>query len=207
MKTLIFLLCILSYPSFAQQVLSQWETARKSETVELQYRWVRLGDTLKTRELRALFNVGAPVAEIVKSLNTESDYQNWSVGVKRCQKIDQSGNSWIMYSLFDIPRPFKQQDLITKYTVEQTRNETLIKMEAMPEYLPHIKGVERMNNYSGYWLLEDIGRNKTMVKFHSTSFTKPVFPRFIQDPILQQMLINSFETLIKLSENEPIAKN
>ncbi len=80
-------------------------------------------------------------------------------------------------------------------------------MEAMPEYLPHIKGVERMNNYSGYWLLEDIGRNKTMVKFQSTSFTKPVFPRIIQDPILQQMLINSFETLIKLSENEPIAKN
>lgn len=207
MRTLIFLLCTLSYPSFAQEVLSDWETARKSETVELQYRWIRVGDTLKTRELRALFNISAPVAEIVKSLNTESDFQNWSEGVERCQKIDQSGNGWIMYSLFDIPRPFKQQDLVTKYTVEQIGNQTIIKIEVLPEYLPQVKGVERMNNYSGYWLLEDIGFNQTMVKFHSTSFTKPVFPRFIQDPVLQRMLINSFETLIKLSENEPIAKN
>ncbi len=207
MRTLIFLLCILSYPSFAQQVLSNWETAIKSETVELQYRWIRVGDTLKTRELRTFFNVDAPVVAIVKNLSTESDFQNWSVGVERCQKIDQSSNGWIMYSLFDIPRPFKQRDLITKYTVEQFGNQTIIKMEALPEILPHIKGVERMNNYSGYWLLEDIGYNKTMVKFHSTSFTRPVFPRFIQDPVLQRMLINSFETLIKLSENEPIAKN
>jgi hypothetical protein len=207
MRTLIFLLCIVSYPSFAQEVLSDWETARRSETVELQYRWIRVGDTLKTRELRTLFNVDAPVPAILKNLSTENNFQLWSVGVEHCQKIDQSGNSWIMYSLFDIPRPFKQRDLITKYTVEQTGNQTLIKMEAVPEYLPQVKGVDRMNNYSGYWLLEDIGFNKTMVKFHSTSFTMPVFPRFIQDPVLQRMLINSFETLIKLSENEPIAKN
>lgn len=207
MRTLIFLLCILSYPSFAQQVLSHWETARKSETVELQYRWVRVGDTLKTRELRTLFNVDAPVEAIVKNLSTESDFQNWSVGLKHCKKIEHSNNGWIMYSLFDIPRPFAQQDLIAKYTVEEIGKKTIIRIEALPEYLPQKKDVVRMNNYSGYWLLEDIGYNKTMVKFHSTSFTKPVLPRFIQDPVLQRMLINSFETLIKLSENESIAKN
>lgn len=207
MRILIFLLCSLSYPLFGQQILSDWETARKSETVELQYRWISVGDTLETRELRAIFNVDAPIAAIVKSINTENDFQNWSVGVKHCKKIEQTNNGWIMYSLFDIPRPFAQQDFIAKYTVEEIGKKTIIKIEALPEYRPQVKGVVRMNNYSGFWILEDMGCNNTHVKFHSTSFTKPVLPRFIQDPILQRMLIDSFETLIKLSENEVIAKN
>jgi hypothetical protein len=151
--------------------------------------------------------VDASVEAILKNLNSESDFQNWSVGVERCKNIEQTNNGWIMYSLFDIPRPFTQRDLIAKYSLEQIGNKTYIKMEALPEYLPQVKGVVRMNNYSGYWVLEDMGYNQTQVKFHSTSFTKPVFPRFIQDPILQRMLLKSFETLIKLSENEVIAKN
>ena len=207
MRTLIFLLCSISYPLFGQQILSDWETARKSETVELQCRWVLVGDTLKTRELRTLFSVDASIESIVKNLSTESDFQNWSVGVERCKNIEQTNNGWIMYSLFDIPRPFKQRDLISKYSLEKLGTKTIIKVEAIPDYLPKEKGVDRMNNYSGYWILEDMGQNKTQVEFHSISFTKPVFPRFIQDPIIQRMLINSFETLIKLSENEAIAQN
>ena len=73
MRSLIFLLCSLSYPLFGQQILSDWETSRKSETVELQYRWVRVDDTLKTRELRTIFNVNASIESIVKNLEGTFD--------------------------------------------------------------------------------------------------------------------------------------
>jgi hypothetical protein len=207
MKALIILLSFISYPTFSQQILSEWETARKNENVELQYRWVCLGDTLKTRELRALFTVNAPSEAIIRNLNTESNFQSWSVGVKQCKNIEQTSSSWIMYSLFDIPKPFNQQDLIAKYSVEQLDNKTIITIESVPRYLPPEKNIARINNYSGYWILESVSDNITHVKFHSTSYTKPMFPRFIQDPILQRMLIKSFETLINQSENEAIAKN
>jgi hypothetical protein len=207
MKALIILLSFLSCSTFSQEILCEWKSARKNENVELQYRWVCLGDTLKTRELRALFTVNAPSEAIIRNLNTESNFQNWSVGVKQCKNIEQTSDGWIMYSLFDIPKPFNQQDLIAKYTVEQLANTTVVMIESVPKYLPTVKNVIRINNYSGYWILESVSDNITHVKFHSTSYTKPMFPHFIQDPILQRMLIKSFETLINQSENEAIAQN
>lgn len=207
MKALIILLSFLSYPTFSQEILSEWKSARKNENVELQYRWVCIGDTLKTRELRALFSVNATAEAIINNLNTESNFQNWSVGVRRCKNIEQTAIGWIMYSLYDIPIPFKQQDLIAKYTVEQHLNRTVVTIESLPNYFPPEKDITRINNYSGYWILESVNDNRTHVMFHSTSYTKPMFPRFIQDPILQRMLIKSFETLINQFENEAIAKN
>lgn len=207
MRQLIFLFCSLSFPLFGQQVLTDWKTSRQSETVELQYRWVRIGDTLKTRELRAIFDVNAPMEAILYNLSNEKEFKVWSVGVKNCQSIEHTNDGWIMYSHFDIPKPFTQRDLIARYRLEQHESRTIIHVEALPEYLPHQKGVDRMKNYSGYWILDEREGNQTQVKFHSTSFTKPIFPRFIQDPIIQRMLLKSFETLISLSENDAIAQN
>ena len=204
---MILLLCFLSQQLYAQQILSDWETARTSETVELQYRWLKLGDTLKTRELRSIFTVNASIDAIVTQLSTASDFESWSARIKKCETYEKSDDGWIMYSYFDIPKPFKQRDLVARYSFHTEGSKTIINVEAIPEYLPELKKVHRMKNYSGYWILEQNGKHKTDVKFHSTSFSKPVLPRFIMDPIIQRMLIRSFEKLINLSENETLAQN
>jgi len=207
MVKLLFLLSTLSYSLFGHKVISEWETAKKTESVELQYRWVNVGDSLKTRELRALLTINASIGSIVKNLHTEKNYQQWSVGVENCKTYEKSGNGWVMYTLFDIPKPFTQQDLIARYTIEKDGNRTVIKVESIPEYLPVKNGISRMKNYLGCWVFEAVSGNCSHITFYSTSFTKPMFPRFIQDPIIQRMLVKSFESLIKMSENEYLEKN
>ncbi len=207
MIRLLFLLSTLSNSLFGHKVISEWETAKKTESVELQYRWVNVGDSLKTRELRAILTIQAPIGSIIKNLNTENNYQQWSVGVENCKTYEKSGNGWVMYTLFDIPKPFTKQDLIARYTIEKVGNNTVIKVESIPEYLPLKKGISRMKNYLGCWILEPGSGNCSHITFYSTSFTKPMFPRFIQDPVIQRMLVKSFDTLIKMSENESYEKN
>lgn len=200
MKLLTLILCLLSYSLMGQKILTNWETSKKSEFVELQYRWLLIGDTLETREMRSIFNIHGSRQDIIQHLINDDSFKSWSVGVKECKALNKNNNGWIMYNLFDIPKPFSDQDLVAQYKLEQNGRKTTIKVTALPNYLPKQEGVERMKNYSAYWVLEEKGINETQVKFHSIAYTEPVFPRFIQDPLIQRMLINSFEKLIRMSE-------
>lgn len=204
MKYILILLMIVSLKANAVEVLTPWVTSRKSESVELQYRWVMVGDTLKTREMRAIFNVQAHPEEIVRNFYNCDKLKLWACGSKECKVFKTSEQEWINYSVFDIPKPFPQQDLVTKYYLKTLDNSTFIQVSAVPEYLPQHAGVERLQHYEGSWQLIPIGNGVTRVEFRSVSYTKPMLPRWLQDKILQPMLIDSFETLIKLSQNEII---
>jgi len=202
MKKISLIFCIISNVLMAQKILTEWETSIKSESIELQYRWVLIGDTLETREMRSIFKIECPREDIIFNLSDDKRFKSWSVGVTKCKALNKNYNGWIMYSFFDIPMPFSDKDLIANYELKQKDRTTIIQVTALPDYLPKKEGVERMKNYSAYWILEEKEWNKTLVKFHSIAYTKPVFPRFIQDPLIQSLIIKSFEKLIILSEGK-----
>lgn len=189
--------------------LSVWKTAKKNNGIIIQYRWVNIGDTLKTREIRSLFTIKATHDEIINNLNDHSRLTKWNSGIKICKVYGKTEKEWITYTMYNIPRPLKQQDLVTRYSVTEADGKVTIDMKAVPEYVKHIKGVQRQENYKGKWRLYPTRYGKTLVEFSSVSFSKPMLPRFIQDPILQHMFVKSFAKLRELSEKHtgiPLAK-
>jgi hypothetical protein len=204
MKYIVIFLLIVSQTANATEVLTPWVTSRKTESVELQYRWVMVGDTLKTREMRAVFNVQATPEEIIENFHNSDKIKLWACGSKECRIYKHSNQEWVNYSVFDIPQPLPQQDLVTKYHLKMVDSKTIILITAIPEYLPYKDGVERLQHYEGSWQLIPMGNGVTRVEFSSISYTKPMLPRWLQDKILQPMMINSFENLIKLSQHEVI---
>ena len=193
-------------PATGNKVLSKWTTERKSDKVELQYRWVLAGDTLKTREVRAIFTVNAPHTIIIDNIRDPGRARQWNEGVKEFKIYPKSETEWFAYSLYKIPYPFTPQDLVTHYSVETGTDQTIIKINAEPCFVAKKAGVERQQNYDGRWVLGRTTDGKTRVEFYSVSYSKPVFPRFIQDPVIQRLLVNSFENFITTAENEKIRR-
>ncbi len=204
LKTAIALLIVINTVSAqTEKPVSGWKTAKSSKGIIIQYRWISVGDTLETREMRSIFTIKATHSNIIKNLNSRSELAKWNSGIKLCQIYDKTDNQWITHTVYNIPKPLKQQDLITKYRVSKNSGKTTIDMNSVPEYIEHKDGVQRQENFKGLWHLFPTRAGKTLVEFRSISFSKPMLPRFIQDPILQHMFIKSFAKLRELSELKP----
>lgn len=185
---------------------ADWELARRSDDISIYYRWIE-NDSLRTREMRAEFSIDASVSDILPHFYNSESYNSWAVGIKEC-KIEQIDNSnWVTYTLMNYPWPFKQKDLVTRYFAKQDKNETIVSIQSDPYFFDEKEGVERIQNYVGEWRFSDGLSGKTHVDYRVISYTKPVFPRFIQDPVIQNLFINSFHDLKQLVERNEIAKN
>ena len=137
------------------EIISDWKVDKTKNGIEISYRFLMVGDTFKTREMRIAFELQASVAEILPMFNSAVNFESWSAGIERCELVDEVDSlSWTMYNLYDVPWPFKQRDLITTYTVTSNTEATTLMMEGKPDALPESDGVLRMRNYEGYWQLK-----------------------------------------------------
>jgi hypothetical protein len=181
-------------------ILSNWQTHRESQDIRLDYRWVKIGDTLETRQMRATFTVQSSISKILENFTDPVKLSQWAAGARETKVLDLKETSWKSYTLFDVPWPFSRQDLITLNEILKTDNETRINLTSTPESLPLVPGVKRLEHYNGYWIFIPIGNNSHKVEFCSISFSKPLITRRLQDPVLQKILISSFVKFRTLSE-------
>ena len=122
-------------------------------------------------------------------------------GIKENYCLKQiSISEWYTYTLFDIPWPFEQRDLISNYRVNSSEEgkKTTILISSREHYLPEKQSIKRLTNYTGTWTITRITDEKVFVSFSAMSNMPPMFPRFIQDPVLIQMFHNNLVKLKKL---------
>ncbi len=180
---------------------SEWELARSENDVSIYYRWITT-DSMKTREMRAQLSIHAGTEKILAQFNNADNYHLWAAGIKECSIREISDSSWLTYTLMNYPWPFKQKDLVTFHRVFRKENTTILSILAEPQSFAEKPGVERMQNYTGEWWFVASENGDTAVEYRVISFTKPVFPRFIQDPVIQKIFIDSLNDLKKLAETK-----
>jgi len=189
---------VLCTPAYSHEVLTEWKVAKQSGDIQVSYRLIMVGDTLETREMRVSFSVDTDPDAIVKMFNDAHNFSEWSAGIEHCEILELDSNSWIMYNLYDVPWPFKQRDLITKYEMLKSGSTTKLIMTGKPDKLPIYEDIMRMKLYEGYWSFRRMENGLTHVEFHTISFTNPIIPRFLQDPVLQKTFIKSMNKLKEL---------
>jgi hypothetical protein len=179
---------------------SEWNLAKKSNGISLYYRWITMGDSIRTREMKAGFTIYSGISAVLKQFSNSESYKTWAAGIKKCNIEKTSDSVWFTHTVMNYPWPLKQKDLVTRYFVQQTNLKAIIKIEAAPEYYSEIKGIERIKNHHGTWYFFTGEKGETKVDYRVILYTKPAFPRFIQDPVVQKLCIDSFADLKYLAE-------
>ena len=179
--------------SIAQK--GEWWTAKSEKGITIDYRWLQFSDTLKTRELSVCFYTLLPKESFIKVIQNPSEIKKWDTSIKTIKIYNLDSTSWINHSIYNIPFPFTQQDLLTKNKVVKDEDQIHIIIKTVPNYLPYLENFERQIDYYAYWNLQSTKSGITKVTYSVISMADSNIPRFLKDPIIQKKLLKSFHLL------------
>ena len=180
---------------------SRWDTLKQDMGVTLSSRWLSFGDSLQTREIASHFIVQTNIQNVLVSLMEPEKMLAWNDGIRSLKILSQGGTTWITHSVYDIPQPLSQQDLVIKNMMIREGSKVIILQSSMPEFIEPMNHVTRQKLYFGKWELTSLDNFSTDVHFSAISFSKSGIPRFIRDPIIQNKMFNSFLKLKELSSD------
>jgi hypothetical protein len=177
----------------------KWKEVKYKKGVSLNYRDLVVSDTIKTRQLSAKFKLNyCTIDSIISHIKLPKHVKLWNDGVKDIRLLKNEGSSWISHATYNIPFPFKQQDLVTYSTLSQEGNLYIISSTSLPNFIKPQKGVTREGYNLSEWRLTIAANEIIDVEFCAISLTKSNIPRFLKDPIIRRKLVNSF---INLKDN------
>jgi hypothetical protein len=207
---LVTLLTITMLHLSGQVILSDWEMAKESVDNKIYYRNIYVGDSLETRQMRINFKIKSTKRHILELFRRTENLSEWTKGSKVCKILENNESNWLTYTLYNIPWPFNNKDLVSRYQlVENDSHDFSILINAEPSVYPVKEKIERVKNYKGEWCFTLLDDGTYDVEFLSVIFTEPVVPRFLQDPVVQSVLIDSIDKFKKMAlvEKEVVADN
>ena len=182
---------------------SPWETVKQDEGVVIKYRWLKINKSIKTREMLAQFSVVTPKDSIFNFLKQPEKHKIWNKGVKSFKILKNDSLNWVSHSIYNIPFPISQQDLVAKNIRIDSNNQTIINITSQPNFIPSLEDIDRVKHYIGQWVIKPISESSDTINisFSAITLSKSYIPRFIKDPIVQNNLLKSFKALKHELEN------
>lgn len=177
-----------------------WEEVRNTNGVKTYVRWIQHGQGNKTRERKGEIQVSCALGKTVEILTDASSALIWMSGVTENYLLSRPGpTEWYTYTLYSIPWPFNNRDLVSMFEIQNDpgNKSVLIRINSRADYVPLKPGIERLMNYQATWTITETAPQKVQIVFCAISDTPPLFPRYIQDPVIEKMFHNN---LVRLKE-------
>jgi hypothetical protein len=179
----------------------KWRLAREDAGIKIFTRWVNVDSNLKVRQLKGEMIVDHPCAHVAGFISDDDIAAQWLNRALEHKRLKSTGqNEWITYTLFNLPWPFENQDLVAKNLMYRSGESIIIKIDGVPEYIPEKQGVSRIEKFEGLWRLTQLENNKTKVEYTIVTKSKPLAPRWITDPIINNNFWTTMNNLQKMLE-------
>jgi hypothetical protein len=176
----------------------QWEEVRNSNGVITYVRWQHYPDGTRSRERKGDMLVDCSLKKSVDILTDPAATKKWMSGVSENYVLYKSSSSeWYTYTLYDIPWPFNNRDLVSVFAVKNypANKSVIINIVSKADHVPPKPGIERLKDYNATWTITETAPQKVHIIFSAKSNTPPMFPRYIQDPVIEKMFHNNLVRL------------
>ena len=144
--------------------------------------------------------VDCSLDKTIEILTDAPSTKKWMSGVSENYLLTQANPKlWYTYTLYDIPWPFNKRDLVSAYDLNYMpgNKHATIKIQSKAGYIHEKPGIERLINYNATWTITETSFQQVQIIFSAISDTPPLFPRYIQDPVIEKMFHNN---LVRLKE-------
>ncbi len=175
--------------------VSEWVCVMDVKGVALHERWVKVNDSLSVRERKGIMIVDGSIDDVITFLSNPKTVKNWMKGVKEVRLIVRNDEE-LLYLVINLPWPFSDRDLVAKYSVTRTGPDNCtIRMRS-----DHYNRVEssktvRIKNYNASWIVTKVGNGKVKIEFQVFSAEPPLFPQWVQEPVLKNVF---YQNLLRL---------
>ena len=209
----ILLLSLFLLPDGNGSETTSWKKVHIRQGITVSERWISLPDGQKTRQRKGEFTTRAKAEDLILLLNDTDNATQWMRAVSRHEKLgSRSQNQWYTYTIYDIPWPFKSQDLISYYQCAETksRNGYQVQINSVSGAIPlgikrpdrPDKNLKRLSNYEAEWIIEELTPELCSVRFTASSSDPPPFPRWMMDPALIRLFEDNLIRFRAMSQNK-----
>ena len=185
---------------------SAWMHVKCHNGVDLYERLMKINE-LPVRQRRGELVVTCDFDVVSKFLTTPENMKLWMKGVKKanCLKTE-CRNKWNIYTVYRLPWPFNNKEMTSTFEFKQYGTEKcVIYIKSIDSSMNVDSHKKCIKNFRGNWLITKIDDRTTKIVFTVVCATPPIFPRWIQDPIIKSIffknMIRMKKQLSKLSSN------
>ncbi len=168
----------------------QWEMTKNSDGVQTYFRWIENTEGVRIRERKGEMVIECTVEDAVGIITNAKSTEHWMRNVKESFDITRVNSfEWFNYILFDIPWPFNDRDLVSRNTIKTNaeKDNVMISIISREDFIPFKSGINRLTDYTASWSIVSITNEKVRITFTAITNTPPMFPRWIQDPVLEHI--------------------
>ncbi|WP_109302131.1 START domain-containing protein [Aquimarina sp. AU474] len=195
MKTIYYLLLLVPVLGYNQ---SNWKLAKNQRDIEI---WVRDYKDSPYKEYKATTIIKTSLESVVQELLEAPEYmQNCKEGISHLVKVNDA-QEYIFYVRNEFPWPIKNRDVVSKLNVQKiSDNKVKLFINAVPNEIPELEKTLRIQELSGYWLLEQEGGT---VKITQQLYINPegTLPPFVTNSLLVTGPFRTFTSLKHTLEN------
>ncbi|KAA1246289.1 START domain-containing protein [Aquimarina sp. RZ0] len=195
MKKICYFFLLIPMLVFSQ---TQWSLSKDAQGIQI---WVRDFKESPYKEYKATTYVKTTLDDAINELLQAPKYnKNCQEGVSHLVKVSNQ-DEYIFYVKNDFPWPIKDRDVVSQLSVSRiSENKVKLFIKAAPDEVPEFKNTLRIQELSGYWLLEE---KEGLVKITQQLYVNPEgsLPPFITNSLLVTGPFKTFLTLRNILEN------
>lgn len=177
---------------------SSWELLENSDGVKIYFRWIDISDKVRVRERKAEIMVHSSLEKTLSAITDAKEIPVWMSGIKKLTILHRDNPvRWYTYSLYGLPWPFNDREMITMNALSYNakKDKIFLSLQSSDESYPPAKGVERLTHYKASWELFEVKPDLVKMTFIARSEDPPAFPRCIQDPVIRKVFHKNMVSL------------
>ena len=184
---------------FSSYSQSDWKLEKDASGIQV---YTRIVSVSSIKEYKAITLMKTSLKSLVNKIIDGEHLKDWNYKTTKSRLLEKkSDNEYLVYMYNDLPWPAKNRDHVSELKVDVISNSlTKICIKSVPEKLTEKRGVIRVVNFSGFWLLE---KTKLGVKVTQQMHGDPggSLPTFIINSMLINAPFNTFKLLREQLDN------
>jgi ribosome-associated toxin RatA of RatAB toxin-antitoxin module len=140
-----------------------WTLESDKDGIKIYTRAVR-GSKLK--QIRAVVDVHASMATVVRTLTDYQNYHKWMNNVTESYVVDHPADSvHYVFRYEDAPWPVQNRYHVDKRILEMEEKSATVQFKSMPNYIDKSAEAIEIQRFEGHWKVSEIARDECQIEY------------------------------------------
>ncbi len=189
----IFLFLVLKMSSVSAQ--NNWKLSTEKEGIKI---YTSMVPDSKIKAIKVECNLNATPSQVVALVMDVNTAPDWVYHVKSAKLVKQvSASELYYYSEVSLPWPAANRDFVAHLTVSQDPDTKVVTIDgpAVPGFVPIKKGIVRIDNSIGKWIITPLGPDQVNVEYSIHVDPGGALPSWLVNMFATEAPLKIFESL------------